>query len=136
MGISHVQPIRGIAAEMTMMTIQMVVMIIEKKKKEALNYEDVIFCTARSMLMLRTIGMFVSGYIADQVDIRRFLSIGMISAGLSSVFLGLGHQFGVHHLSYYLLVSAWGGISQSVGWPCVVTVMGRFFPRTYKRRGS
>ena len=86
-------------------------------------------------LLAYTVGLFISGYIADRVDIRRFLAAGMVSSGFSSVFLCLGHRFRVHALSYFLIVSIWGGLSQSVGWPCVVTVMGRWFPRTYRRRG-
>lgn len=88
-----------------------------------------------SFLLAYTVGLFISGWVADRVDIRKFLTLGMISSGLSSIFLGFAHRAKVHSLSYFIVMSAWGGLSQSVGWPCVITVMGRWFPRTYRRRG-
>jgi OPA family glycerol-3-phosphate transporter-like MFS transporter 1/2 len=86
-------------------------------------------------LLAYTVGLFISGWIADRVDIRKFLAFGMVNAGASSIFLGLGHRFKVHSLSYFLVISAWGGLSQSVGWPSVIAVLGRWFPRTYRMRG-
>ncbi|KAH9256913.1 hypothetical protein BASA81_004734 [Batrachochytrium salamandrivorans] len=88
-----------------------------------------------TFLMAYTVGLFVSGFVADRVNIRLFLGTGMLLAGASSFALGMAYKLGVHSLGYFLAVSAFGGLAQSVGWPCVVAVMGRWFPKEMGNRG-
>lgn len=88
-----------------------------------------------TFLLAYTFGLVMNGWLADQVDIRRFLGMGMICAGAASMFLGFAHGFGIHSISYFLTFSALSGYSQSVAWPCVITVMGRWFPRGFHMRG-
>jgi OPA family glycerol-3-phosphate transporter-like MFS transporter 1/2 len=82
-----------------------------------------------------TFGLVVSGYVADRVDIRKFLTLGMIGAGLCSISLGFSHRVKIHQFSYFFIVNMFAGLFQSIAWPCVITIMSRFFPIDYPRRG-
>ena len=82
-----------------------------------------------------TVGLVVSGWVADRVDVRRFLAVGMVGAGVASVMIGMAHAMKVHNFAYFCAVNLVAGACQSVGWPCVLTVMSRWFPRDYPRRG-
>ncbi|KAG8238699.1 hypothetical protein J437_LFUL018389 [Ladona fulva] len=71
--------------------------------------------------------MFVSGFIAERVNLRYFLALGMIFSGIASYLLGLTHSFNMHNLWFFIIAQAIGGIAQTTGWPGVVTCMGNWF---------
>ena len=73
------------------------------------------------------ISMFFSGWIAERMSLRYFLSIGMVMSGIMTALFGMGYVFKMHYFSYYLLVQLIAGIFQSSGWPGVVTLMGNWF---------
>ena len=81
-------------------------------------------------LMAYTVALFFTGFIGDQVDIRLFLSFGMLASGLCVMMLGVAHALGIHSLSYFVAFNVLGGCFQAIGWPCVVTVMGRWYGHT------
>ncbi|KAJ0965975.1 hypothetical protein J5N97_027113 [Dioscorea zingiberensis] len=72
-------------------------------------------------------GMYLAGHAADRLDLRRFLAIGMLLSGLSCIAFGLGFFWDVHHLLFFIAVQIAGGLVQSIGWPCVVSVVGNWF---------
>lgn len=74
--------------------------------------------------------MYVSGHVGDRIDVRVFLTIGMIGSGVFTVMFGLGFWFNVHLLGYYVAVQVFCGVFQSIGWPCVVAVMGNWFGKS------
>ncbi|GMP35480.1 hypothetical protein CsSME_00007893 [Camellia sinensis var. sinensis] len=53
--------------------------------------------------------MYFSGHIGDRIDLRLFLTIGMMGSGVFTVQCGL---------------------FQSIGWPCVVAVVGNWFGKS------
>lgn len=71
--------------------------------------------------------MFVSGFVAERVNLRYFLAVGMISSGIACYLFGIAHRFDIHSLWYYIAVQIFGGIVQTTGWPGVVAVMGNWF---------
>lgn len=71
--------------------------------------------------------MFISGIIAEHVNLRYFLTIGMILSGLANYFFGLAKVYNIHIFSYFVIVQIFGGIAQTTGWPGVLTVMGNWF---------
>ncbi|XP_049883808.1 glucose-6-phosphate exchanger SLC37A2 [Pectinophora gossypiella] len=71
--------------------------------------------------------MFVSGLIAERVDLRYFLSLGMLVSAIFCYLFGVGYTAGIHSISYYLLVQAGAGIAQTTGWPGTVAVVGKWF---------
>ncbi|KAL3747849.1 hypothetical protein ACJRO7_016633 [Eucalyptus globulus] len=73
------------------------------------------------------VGMYFAGHIGDRMDLRLFLVFGMMGSGLLTIVFGLGYWFDVHLLGYFVGVQIACGLFQSIGWPCVVAVVGNWF---------
>jgi MFS transporter, OPA family, solute carrier family 37 (glycerol-3-phosphate transporter), member 1/2 len=71
--------------------------------------------------------MFVSGVVAERVNLRYFLSLGMIVAGVFTSLFGLAKFVDVHGIAFFVAVQFFGGLFQSTGWPSVVTVVANWF---------
>eukprot|EP00056_Hartaetosiga_gracilis_P021083 m.22656 g.22656 ORF g.22656 m.22656 type:complete len:501 (+) comp8878_c0_seq1:56-1558(+) len=95
--------------------------------KARLGLVDTVFLSAYA------IGMFFSGHVGDRSNLRYFLTFGMIGCGMLCTLFGMGYFWSIHSLWYYLLIQGVYGVYQSTGWPSVVSVMGKWFPRG--RRG-
>ncbi|XP_034102575.1 glucose-6-phosphate exchanger SLC37A2 isoform X1 [Drosophila sulfurigaster albostrigata] len=86
-----------------------------------------------AFLFSYAISMFASGFIAERVSLRYFLSMGMIMTGVFTYLFGLARTSNIHSLAYFVLVQIFAGIFQTTGWPGVVTLVGRWFGK--KKRG-
>jgi OPA family glycerol-3-phosphate transporter-like MFS transporter 1/2 len=73
------------------------------------------------------VGMFVSGHLGDRVDLRHFLTGGMLGSGLCVVLFGCAYFWGLHAMAYFVAVQVVGGALQASGWPSVVSVMANWF---------
>lgn len=71
--------------------------------------------------------MFVSGIVAERVNLRYFLAMGMLLSGVFSYLFGIAKTYDIHNLGYYVVVQALAGVFQTSGWPGVVTVMSNWF---------
>ncbi|KAL0451778.1 UNVERIFIED_CONTAM: putative glycerol-3-phosphate transporter 5 [Sesamum latifolium] len=80
-----------------------------------------------SFLLAYAIGMYVSGHIGDTVDLRIFLTIGMVGSGIFVILFGLGYFLDLHSLGVFLVIQVCCGLFQSIGWPSVVAVVGNWF---------
>lgn len=76
--------------------------------------------------------MYLAGHFGDRIDLRRFLSFGMIGSGVTTLLFGLGFWFRIHSLAFYVMVQVLAGVLQSIGWPCVVAVVGNWFGKERK----
>ena len=85
-----------------------------------------------SFLTSYAVFMFFSGYVAERVNLRYFLSAGMILSGLFTALFGFGKLTGIHHISYYVVMQFLNGAVQSSGWPGVVTVVANWFGKGKK----
>jgi len=85
-----------------------------------------------SFLASYAIFMFVSGFVAERVNLRYFLALGMLLSGLFTILFGLGKYMGIHSIYYYLAMQFLGGAVQSSGWPGVVTVVANWFGKGKK----
>ncbi|KAA8535273.1 hypothetical protein F0562_030276 [Nyssa sinensis] len=83
-----------------------------------------------AFLSAYSVGMYFSGHIGDRIDIRLFLTIGMLGSGVFTVVFGLGYWLNVHVLGFFVLVQIMCGLFQSIGWPCVVSVVGNWFGKS------
>jgi OPA family sugar phosphate sensor protein UhpC-like MFS transporter len=74
-------------------------------------------------------GKFINGFLADRVNIKRFMVTGLIVSSLVNMVLGFSHAF-------WVFVLLWGinGWVQSMGSPACVVGLSRWF--TDKDRGS
>ncbi|GAB6027694.1 hypothetical protein CHUAL_001934 [Chamberlinius hualienensis] len=77
--------------------------------------------------------MFISGFVAERVNLRYYLSFGMILSGVFTYLFGIAYNYNIHQLWYFIVIQAIGGIVQSSGWPSVVTCIGNWFGKG--RRG-
>lgn len=86
-----------------------------------------------AFLGIYALGMYFSGHIGDRMNLRIFLTIGMIGTGLFTSLFGVGYWANVHSFYYFLVVQMLAGLFQSTGWPSVVAVVGNWFGK--KNRG-
>lgn len=75
------------------------------------------------------IGKFVNGFLADRVNIKRFMAVGLAISSIINITLGFSHTF-------WVFVVLWGinGWVQSIGAPSSVVGLSCWF--TDKERGS
>lgn len=86
-----------------------------------------------AFLFVYAVGMYFSGHVGDRMDLRIFLTIGMVGTGLFTALFGVGYWANIHFFYYYLIVQMLAGLFQSTGWPSVVAVVGNWFGK--KKRG-
>ena len=95
-----------------------------KKEEEA---HTILGLLDTAYLVTYAICMFASGFVAERVDLRLFLSTGMVLSGLTTLMFGLAKSMGVHSVWYFVAVQVFAGVVQTTGWPGVVTVMANWF---------
>ncbi|CAG9794617.1 unnamed protein product [Diatraea saccharalis] len=71
--------------------------------------------------------MFVSGMVAERVDLRYFLTLGMLVSALFCFMFGMGYTYSIHNITFYLVAQAGAGIAQTTGWPGTVAIVGKWF---------
>ncbi|GKB83146.1 putative glycerol-3-phosphate transporter 1 [Tanacetum coccineum] len=76
-----------------------------------------------AFLFVYAVGMFFSGHIGDRMNLRIFLTIGMVGTGIFTSLFGVGYWANIHVFYYYLIVQMIAGLFQSTGWPSVVAVL-------------
>ncbi|CCI46907.1 unnamed protein product [Albugo candida] len=79
-------------------------------------------------------GLYASGVIGDRYDLRKMITIGMLSTSAILLCFGIGGFAGLHSFWFYLILWALNGITQASGFPSNVAVMGNWFSR--KERGA
>jgi OPA family glycerol-3-phosphate transporter-like MFS transporter 1/2 len=60
------------------------------------------------------ISMFISGFIAERVDLRHFLTIGMIGTSIGSVLFGISYYAQIHMLYYFIIIRIFSGAMQVI----------------------
>lgn len=98
-----------------------------KRGKELLGEMDVAF------LLCYATGMYFAGHLGDRLDLRLFLSTGMIGSGIAVCLFGMAYFWNIHHMGFFIAFSMIGGLLQSSGWPSVVSIVARWYGK--KRRG-
>ncbi|XP_046743105.1 glucose-6-phosphate exchanger SLC37A2 isoform X5 [Diprion similis] len=73
------------------------------------------------------LGNYFNGFVAERVNLRYYLSLGMIFSGICCYLFGIARPYEIHSLWYFILVQALGGVFQTTGWPGVVTVVSNWF---------
>lgn len=80
-----------------------------------------------AFLFAYALAMFASGFVAERVNLRYFLAIGMLVSGIASYLIGVAKSYDIHSFSYFVFAQVLGGIFQTTGWPGVVTVVSNWF---------
>ena len=76
-------------------------------------------------LISYSISMYINGMIAERMNLRYFLTIGMILAGICNALFGLAYYLDIHSLGYFYAIQVITGMAQSTGWP------GTFYLHNY-----
>jgi len=97
------------------------------------NGDELLGALDLAFLFSYAVGMFFSGFVAEHMDLRHFLTVGMLLSGLMSVFFGLGYFWNLHSFAYFVTIQVFSGFFQSSGWPSVVECVGNWFGKG--RRG-
>ncbi|KAJ7541581.1 hypothetical protein O6H91_10G066000 [Diphasiastrum complanatum] len=95
-----------------------------KEGKSKLGEIDLAFLAAYAF------GMYFSGHLGDRLDLRNFLSIGMLGSAAFVCLFGFGYFWKIHVFSYYFVVQTMAGLFQATGWPSVVAIMGNWFGKS------
>ncbi|KAJ0048166.1 hypothetical protein Pint_15781 [Pistacia integerrima] len=86
-----------------------------------------------AFLSFYSLGMYVAGHLGDTLDLRLFLTTGMIGSGIFVGLFGMGYFWKVHVFGFYLVMQMVAGLFQATGWPSVVAVIGNWFGK--RKRG-
>uniref|UniRef100_A0A2P2JZK3 Glycerol-3-phosphate transporter n=1 Tax=Rhizophora mucronata TaxID=61149 RepID=A0A2P2JZK3_RHIMU len=79
-----------------------------------------------AFLSIYAMGMYFSGHLGDRMNLRIFLTIGMLGTGLFTSLFGVGYWANVHSFYYFLVAQMLAGLFQSTGWPSVVALVGNW----------
>ena len=83
-----------------------------------------------AFLAVYSLGMFFAGHLGDRLDLRIFLTVGMVGTGVFTSLFGAGYWLNVHSFYYYLVIQMLAGLFQSTGWPSVVALLGNWFGKS------
>ncbi|CAN6476755.1 unnamed protein product [Victoria cruziana] len=83
-----------------------------------------------AFLSFYSLGMYFSGHLGDRLDLRLFLTVGMVGTGLFTSLFGAAYWLNVHSYVYFLVIQMLAGLFQSTGWPSVVAVVGNWFGKS------
>ncbi|KAH9299497.1 hypothetical protein KI387_031179, partial [Taxus chinensis] len=86
-----------------------------------------------AFLSVYSLGMYFSGHVGDRVDLRVFLTIGMVGSGIFVALFGMGYWWNIHSFYFFLVMQMMAGLFQATGWPSVVAVVGNWFGK--RKRG-
>ncbi|CAK9173306.1 unnamed protein product [Ilex paraguariensis] len=86
-----------------------------------------------AFLACYSLGMYVAGHLGDTLDLRLFLTTGMIGSGIFVGLFGMGYFWNIHMFWFYLSMQMVAGLFQATGWPSVVAVIGNWFGK--RKRG-
>ncbi|KAJ7520508.1 hypothetical protein O6H91_19G008500 [Diphasiastrum complanatum] len=86
-----------------------------------------------AFLAFYAFGMYFAGHLGDRVNLRLFLTLGMVGSGAFVCLFGMGYWWDIHVLWYFLFVQMMAGLFQATGWPSVVAIIGNWFGK--RKRG-
>ena len=82
-----------------------------------------------AMLFAYAIGKIVNGFIADRVNVKKYIMLGLFVSSLANLLVGF-------HIPALMLAVVWfvNGFAQASGSPCCVVALSRWWPR--EKRGT
>eukprot|EP00750_Incisomonas_marina_P028084 INCI6381.1.p1 GENE.INCI6381.1~~INCI6381.1.p1 ORF type:complete len:675 (-),score=98.97 INCI6381.1:243-2132(-) len=69
-------------------------------------------------------GLFFAGHIGDRMNLKLFVSLGMLGSASTVALIGLGYYFNITSSYYYWIIFGVQGLFQATGWPAVVALTG------------
>lgn len=102
-------------------------MHIKRRETDRLGVRTVRTPSRNLLITLKFFVLFFSGVVAERVNLRYFLSMGMLLSGVLCYMFGLARSLNIHSLPYFIIVQILMGVFQTTGWPAVVTIVGHWF---------
>ncbi|EDV21323.1 uncharacterized protein TRIADDRAFT_60235 [Trichoplax adhaerens] len=96
----------------------------EQNGSHLLGILDVVF------LFCYAVGVLVSGYVAERVNKRYFLSGGMLGISIFTAMMGVIYFAKIHSYAYFLIFQILNGFAQSTGWPTVVAIVSNWYGKS------
>ncbi|MCR5752401.1 MAG: MFS transporter [Kiritimatiellae bacterium] len=86
-------------------------------------------CVGSAMLFAYAIGKVVNGFIADRVNVKKYIMFGLFISSLGNLLVGF-------HVPALMLAVVWfvNGFAQASGAPCCVVALSRWWPK--EKRGT
>jgi sugar phosphate permease len=75
-------------------------------------------------------GQFFVGVVADNVELRHFLTFAMCLAGILTMLFGSVGLLGYRDLWLYCILWSLNGLAQACGWPTTLSVMNNWFGKS------
>ena len=82
-----------------------------------------------AMLFAYAIGKIINGFVADHVNVKKYIMLGLFVSSLANLMVGF-------HIAALLLAVVWfvNGFAQASGAPCCVVALSRWWPK--EKRGT
>ena len=64
-------------------------------------------CTDKCYEIFFLFSFDCSGFVAEHMDLRHFLTIGMLSSGLFTVLFGMGYFWKLHYFAYFVTIQVY-----------------------------
>ena len=75
-------------------------------------------------LAFYALGLFIAGHVADRMNRKLFVVIGMGGSAATVALVGLAYYFNAKSAAYFWIVMGVMGLFQATGWPAVVSITG------------
>lgn len=105
----------------------------EKEHMFASNTDANVFFGELDLLFLfaYAIGLYISGFIGDRVNLRYMLATGIGGSAILTFLFGyLWVPYKIHNKMYFRALFFLNGLFQSTGWPASVAIMGHWFAKS------
>jgi len=80
-----------------------------------------------AFLTCYAVSMFFCGHVAERMNLRLFLCLGMVLSGVCTMMFGVAAVFQIHSFWFFFTIQMLSGVFQSTGWPAVVSIMANWF---------
>ena len=67
-----------------------------------------------AFLLSYAICMFGSGFIAERMNLRYFITLGSVLSGVGLIAFGMAYSLGTHSMAYFVLIQTISGAVQSI----------------------
>ena len=85
-------------------------------------------CTDKCYEIFFLFSFDCSGFVAEHMDLRHFLTIGMLSSGLFTVLFGMGYFWKLHYFAYFVTIQGYTMICVYIYIYIYMYIQDRLYP--------
>ena len=72
-----------------------------------------------------------SGFVAEHMDLRHFLTVGMLSSGLFTALFGMGYFWKLHYFAYFVTIQVYTMMCVYIYIYIYIYIQGRLYPHIH-----